>query len=207
MTAHKKNSIFVSLRAREIIGSALYVELVIAYSMLYRKDGLEWHASTLESEIFGITSGERSKWIHRLYQGTISSDRRYKSLQRKVRGGNFLYWKYFCLWPILFLPLVTSSEIDAALRYAKGIIQKHIWLTPEQNFPKKDNILVARLSVDVRSIKSIAAFNNLSAFIVLSALAREARDNGMNIIHYQCASQTRKLFPTAICNEPRLFIR
>lgn len=201
MPAHKKGTVFADKTLRIIVGSAIYADIVLSV-----EGGVEWRASTLETEIDDVTAGERSGWIHRLYKGSISNDDRLIKTQKILGKHSLLRWKYSPLWTLLQLGENTTTDIESALHLARGKIRCHIWSNMGKNAkPKPINKI--RLPITESEIEELSKYESLNSFIVLTALAKEALKNHFFDIHFRLSMRIRELFPSVVCSEPRLFIR
>lgn len=192
------NSPFKDNELRHLAASACFAEAAIAL-------GGEWNPTRLEEEVFGRFDTEQTGIFRRMGRGYIANDTTAQRLKSHTYGKcDIAKWRDLPYWILLSKKPVSSEQIQKALTAVSSPVWRLIWdNTPP---PYLTDFQYSRREVTEESIKAIAACKNMDALFALIALAREARDRGMNDQYVQASYQSEEIFPNAIGETPHLYL-
>lgn len=197
MSRYKSNSYWLDIDLRKLAGSAIAIEAANAAEIIFDR-------ISLVHEIEKRSNWKTTLNVEKMIKGTLPENDTCLKIQGLLNCNSLTYWKNHPFWPLLSKHHFEPKFVQLALESVKGDIQRYVWnIWPEED----EDFKSPRKETSLDLIKTVASFENISALIVLTAWAREARYSNILRPNYQASLYCRKIFARVICRTPHLFIR
>lgn len=196
MPPHKNESHWKDENVKKLAGAATFTDLCIHAET--------WTDSELEDLIDPDLAASTGKY-RKMRNGTRPDDYTIGYIEDALRGKpvKIKEWRDHAYWPLLCSNHSGSKYIFNALRSIGDDLKQYIW----SEWDPGEDYQCTRKSFDLDNIKRVAENKNFDALVILTAWAREAREQNIYEYNLRCAQYSKNVFADVVCSTPQLFIR